>query len=111
MLGAKLCDGGVFFAAFPAGIGHVFLGGLLLAGDADFLGVDDDDKVAGVEVRRIDGLVFPAQNVSHLHGQPAKHGAVGINDMPLALVQIHFRQMRFHLKSNQKGRGIYQMGG
>jgi hypothetical protein len=37
-------------------------------------------------VRREDGLVFTAQNIGHLHGQPAKHSAVGINYVPLALV-------------------------
>ena len=65
----------------------------------DFLGVDDDDKIAGIEVRRIDGFVLPAQNIGDLRGQTAQDGAVGINHVPLALVQIHFRQMRFHLKS------------
>ena len=101
LLRAHLRDGGVFLAALPAGIAHVFLGRLLLAGDADLLGVDDDDEVAGIEVRRIDRLVFAAQNVGDLHGQAAQHGAVGINDMPLALVQIHFRQIRFHAIPNK----------
>jgi hypothetical protein len=59
-------------------------------------------------VRGVDRLVFTAQNVGYLHGQSAKHGAIGINNMPLALVQIYFRQMRFHLNSNTKGRGNYQ---
>jgi hypothetical protein len=46
----------------------------------------------------IDGLVFSAQDVSHLHGQTAQDRAIGINNMPLALIQIYFRQMRFHFK-------------
>ena len=103
MLRAKVGDGGIFFAALPTGIGHVFLVGFFLAGHADFFGVDDDDKVTGVEMRRINGLVFAAQNVGDLHGQTAKNRAVGINNMPLALVQIHFRQMRFHFKIQIKG--------
>ena len=49
MLGADLLDGGVFFAALPAGISHVFLVSLLFAGDTDFFGVDDDDVVAAIK--------------------------------------------------------------
>ncbi len=86
ILDAQPLDGRVFFAALPAGIGHVLLGGLLFAGDADFFRVDDDDKIAGIEVRRVDRLVFAAQNVGNLRGQTAQHRAVGINQMPLALV-------------------------
>ena len=37
-----------------------------------------------------------AQNIGNLHSQTAKNGTVSIDDVPLALVQIHFRQMRFH---------------
>ena len=75
----------------------------------DLFGVDDDDKIAGVEVRGVNRLVFAAQNVGNLHGQPAQHGAIGVNHMPLALIQIYFRQMRFHLKIPIKGRENYQM--
>ena len=71
---------------------------------ADFFGVDDDDKVAGIEVRRVHGLVFAAQNVGDLHGQPAEHGAIGINHVPLPLVQIYFRQMCFHCYPNKRER-------
>jgi hypothetical protein len=46
-----------------------------------------------------DSFVFAAQDVGHLNGQAAENRAVGIDDVPLALVQIHFRQMRFHFKS------------
>ncbi len=77
----------------------------------DLFGVDDDDKVTGVEVRGIDGLVFAAKNIGNLHSQTSEHGAIGINHVPLALVQIHFRQMRFHLKIPIKGRENYQMCG
>ena len=96
MAGADLGDGGVFFAAFPAGIGHEFLVRFLFAGEADFLGVDHDDEIAGVEVSGINGFVFPAQNVGDLNRQAAKDGAIGIDNVPLALVQIVFRQIRFH---------------
>ena len=99
LFGADLLDGPIMLAAFPAGIAHELLLGLLLAREDDFLGVDDDDKIAGIKVRGIDGLVFPAQNIGSLRRQTAQNGAVGVDHVPFALVQIHFRQMRFHLKS------------
>ena len=99
LLGANLLDGPVSLAAFPAGIAHELLLGLLLAGEEDLLGVDDDDEVAGIQVRRIDGFVLPAQDIGDLRRQAAQDGAIGVNHVPLALVQIDFRQMRFHLKS------------
>ena len=94
---AKTLDGRIFFAALPTGVRHVFLGGFFFAGDLDLLGVDHDDKVARVEVRGVGGLVFSAQNIGDLHGQTAQNSALGINYVPLAFVQIHFRQMRFHV--------------
>src|SRR5258708_9721962 len=48
-------------------------------------GVDDYDKIAGIEVRRVDGFVFPAQNIGHLRREPAQDDAIGIDHVPLAL--------------------------
>ena len=97
LLLAHLGHRGVLLAALPAGIAHVFLGRFLFAGQADLLRIDDHHKIAGVQMRRVDGFVFTAQNIGNLYGQTAQHGAIGINHVPLALVQIHFRQIRFHL--------------
>ena len=55
--------------------------------------------LAGIQVRGIDGLVFPPQNVGSLRRQTAQNGAFSVDHVPLALVQIHFRQMRLHLNS------------
>ncbi len=99
MFGPDLGDGPVVLAAFPAGIGHEEFFGLFFAGDGDFFGVDDDHEVPGIEVRGEDGFVFTAQGIGNLHGQTAEDGPVGINDMPLALIHVNFRQMRFHPKS------------
>ncbi len=103
LLCAEFFDGGVLFDAIPAGIAHIFLGGLLFAGHAHLFSIDDDnDKITGVKVRRVDGLVFSAQDIRDLHGQTAQDRAIGINHMPLALIQINFRQMRFHFKFQQR---------
>jgi len=101
--------GGVFLAAFPPRIAHIFLGGFLFAGDADFFGIDHHDEISRIQMGRKDGFVLAAQYVCDLHSQPPQHGTVGIDYMPLAFVQIHFRQMRFHFLPI-KGRRHYQMG-
>jgi hypothetical protein len=55
-------------------------------------------------MRGVNGLVLAAQHVGNLLGQPAKHGAVGINDVPFPLIHIHFGQICFHFKSNTEQR-------
>ena len=96
--GTDLFDRGVFLAAFPAGIGHELFVRFLFAGNEDLVGVDDDHEIARVQVRRVHGLVLPPQDIGYLNRQAAQHSTVGINHVPFTLVQIHFRQMRFHLK-------------
>ena len=86
VLGPEVGDGKVFLSTTPPGIGHVFLGGFFLAGHAHLFGVDDDDKVARIKVFGKDRLVFSSQNISHLHSKPAQDRAIGINNMPFALV-------------------------
>jgi hypothetical protein len=39
-----------------------------------------------------------------LGGQAAEHRAIGVNDMPFALIQIDYGQIRFHLKNHQRSR-------
>src|ERR1035438_136744 len=71
LLGANLLDGTVMLAAFPAGIAHELLLGLLLAREDDLLGIDDDNKVAGIQMRSIDGFILPSQNIGSLGRQTA----------------------------------------
>ena len=56
----------------------------LLAGDRDLLGVDDDDEVAGVDVRRVLRLVLAAERVGDLRRETAERLAVGVDDVPVA---------------------------
>src|SRR5882757_4181788 len=44
----------------------------LLAGDHELLGVDDDDEVADVDVRRVGRLALAPQHVRNLGRQPAE---------------------------------------
>jgi hypothetical protein len=72
-------------AARVAGVAVVHLVGLLRAGDAELGGVDDDDEVAGVDVRRVNGLVLAAQTEGSFAGYPSEHLVGGVNHKPLVL--------------------------
>ncbi len=105
--GANLGDGSALFPALPAGVSHVNFARFLLAGHADLFGVDDDHEVARIQVRGVTGLVAAPEKVGDLDRQPAQHGAVGVDDMPLPLVQIDFRQIGFHYRPKiRSGEGI-----
>ena len=72
----------------PARVAAVAPVGLLrelVAGDADLLGVDDDDEVAGVDVRRVLRLALAAQGVGDLGRQTAQGLALGVDDVPVSL--------------------------
>jgi len=56
----------------------------LARGQDDLGRVDDDDVVAGVEVRGEDRLVLAAQEASDLGGETPEDHALGVDDMPVA---------------------------
>src|ERR1043166_6000737 len=94
--GPNFGDGAKPFATLPTGIAHELLLGLFLAGDGYLFGIDDNHEIARIEVRSEDGLVLSPENICDLDGQTAQNSAIGINHMPLALLQIDFRQVSFH---------------
>ena len=51
----------------------------LVAGQLHLFGIDDDDIVAAIHVRRIGGLVLAAQPDRDDRGKPAQHQAVGVD--------------------------------
>src|ERR1700722_320551 len=57
----------------------------LVAAERHLLGIDDDDEVASVDVRREDGLVLAAQQRLRVAGQPAEYDVGRVDDMPLVL--------------------------
>src|SRR5579884_1492940 len=73
----------------------------LLAGHAHLLGVDDDDEVAGVDVRRVLRLALAAQAVGDLRRQPSERLPVGVDEVPVALDLARFRGIGLHA---EKGR-------
>ena len=57
----------------------------LVAAHVDLLGVDHDDEVARVDVRRVLRLALAAQHVGDLRRQTAERLAVGVDQHPVAL--------------------------
>src|SRR5690606_37036630 len=76
-------EAGAVDAARIAGVAVVDLVVGLVAGDADLVGVDDDDEVAGVDVRRVDGLVLAAQAEGDFTGHPSEDLVGRVNHKPL----------------------------
>ena len=80
------------------------------AGEHDFIGVDDDDMIAGVGMRSIGGLMLAAQDVRDLAGQTSEHHALGIDKIPFALdgsglghKRCHVRFLPFGLRGQGRG--------
>src|SRR5574337_1255316 len=66
-----------------AGVAVVHLVQLFRAGDAELGGIDDDDEVAGVDVRRVNGLVLAAQTESNFAGYSSEDLVGRVNHKPL----------------------------
>jgi hypothetical protein len=72
----------------PAGVAGVLVIDLLVelaAGEADLVGVDHDDMVAAIDVRREARLVLAAQDVGDDRRDAPDDQAVGVDQMPFLL--------------------------
>ena len=69
-------------AADVTGVTGVDLMLLLAATEFGGLGVDDDDKVTGIDVRRKNRLVLSAEETGCLHGDFSDDLVLGINNVP-----------------------------
>ena len=69
----------------PTGVLGVAVVNLLLGlapRDPHLAGVYHYHEIAGEHVRRVVGLVFALQQVGYLHGKPAQHLALGVQNVP-----------------------------
>ena len=76
----------------------------------DLLGVDDDDEVAGVAVRRVLGLALAAQRVGDLGREAAERLALGIDDVPVALAVLGCCYVGLHVLEATKSRAAAERG-
>ena len=103
VLGSQVFDRSATLAASPTGVGGVNLLLVFVSGQSNFFRVYNDDKVSSVQVGRENGFIFPAQKVGNFGGQAAENQAVGVDDVPRAFLDVHFRQMCLH-EHKQKAR-------
>src|SRR5262245_29937770 len=74
----------------------------LVAGDRDLLGVDDDDEVTGVDVRRVLRLALSPQGVRDARGKATQGLAVGIDDVPALLDLLRLGGVSLHETENRR---------
>ena len=85
MLLHSFLEGFALQAAGITAVTIVFLAGSLNARDLDLVSVDDYDEVAGVNVRRVGGLVLTLKNVSGLRSDAAQNLVLCVDEKPFAL--------------------------
>ena len=83
VLGEQVARGREALVAHVAGVREVLLLVSLRPGELDLGGVDHDDEVAAVHVRREGRLVLAADELGHGAGQPAERHAGGVDHMPV----------------------------
>ena len=71
-------------AARIAAVAAVEFVGFFVAGQPHFVGVDNDDKIADIEMRRIHGLVLSCQAMGDGGGEATERAPVGVEQKPLA---------------------------
>ena len=67
-----------------AGVREVFTVSPLLACQTNFVGVDDDDVVATLDVGRVAGFVFAAKNEGNFCTKTTEHLVGSVNNDPIA---------------------------
>ena len=83
VLGLHVLETGRVDAARVAGVTVVNLVGGLVARDTELFGIDDDDEVTGIDVRRVDGFVLAAQTEGDFTGHPSENLVGRVNHKPL----------------------------
>ena len=86
----------------------VALGLKLVARYRDLLGIDDDDEIACVDVRRVGRLALAAQGVSDLRGEPPERLPGGIDEQPAALSVCRCSDVGLH--GPHKPRDVARLG-
>lgn len=83
-------------AANSAGVMEVQLVGQLRACNGNLLGIDDNDVIAAINVRRVGSLVLATQAHGQRGGQAAKRLSRRIDDEPIAAHRLGLFKNRVH---------------
>src|SRR5437870_10566801 len=68
----------------------------LFAGQSHFIGIDHDDEITSIDMRRENRLFFSPEQLCRLHRDAAQHLVLRVNDPPLAGDFAGFGGKRFH---------------
>jgi hypothetical protein len=98
-----------FMAADVSGKTHVAFDLFFLAGEANFIGVDNDDEIAGIDVRSENGFGFATEEIGGAHGNSAEDLVLGIDEPPFAGNLVRFGRESLHAPG--KGHGSYGRAG
>ena len=71
-------------AALIAGMTEVGLVRQLLSRELHFFSIDNNDIIAGIDVRRVDGLILAAQDFRDLCCKTSDRLVLGVYNVPLA---------------------------
>jgi hypothetical protein len=66
------------------------------AGELHFIGIDDDDMVTGIDMRRETNGVLSAQNFRDMGSQAAQDDAISINQQPFMVNFLGLSRIRAH---------------
>jgi len=83
-------------AADEARITHVFLLRVFLAGKDGFLGIDNNDVIAGIDVAGKNGFVFAAKQNGGFLSHTTDNLVVGVDNVPLAFYLFGLGAKSFH---------------
>ena len=79
MLRTDIARGEGFESTKVTGVAVIHFGSFLVACKTNFLGIDDDDVITGVDVRSKDRLVLAAQTARDFRGETAENNAFGVD--------------------------------
>jgi uncharacterized protein YkwD len=96
-----------FVTADITGEAHEALLFFLLAGHANLAGVNDDNEIAGIDVRGENSLLFSAQKVCRFDRDATEHLIFGIDQPPFAVNFVSFSGKRLH---QRRGKGTEATG-
>ena len=97
MLGQKVGKVDPAFAGDVTGVVEVFLLQVLVAGNGNLAGVDDNNEVTSVDVRGIDGLVLAHEEASNFACNASHRLVSGIHKLPLAADGLRVYRNSLHV--------------
>ena len=74
-----------------------------VAGEADLVGIDDDDVIAGVEEGGVDRFVLAHQHHSDFRGEPAEDNILRVQTYQLRWHVVLGREMGTHRQTSPLG--------